>query len=111
MLEALRQDYATTARSKGLPENTVIYKHVLRNALIPVATIGGLIVIGLMSGVVITETIFNIRGLGYTFADAALHLDVIAVMGFTLFNAALVIIGNLVTDIIYAFLDPRVRYT
>jgi peptide/nickel transport system permease protein len=111
MLEALRQDYVTTARAKGIPENIVINKHVKRNALIPVATVGGLVVITLMSGVVITETIFDIHGLGFFFADAALHLDVIAVMGFTLFNAVLVVLGNLITDILYAFLDPRVRYT
>jgi len=111
MLEALRQDYVTTARAKGIPENVVINRHVKRNALIPVATVGGLVVISLMSGVVITETIFNIHGLGFFFADAALHLDVIAVMGFALFNAVLVVIGNLITDIMYAFLDPRVRYT
>jgi peptide/nickel transport system permease protein len=111
MLEALHQDYVTTARAKGLPESVVINKHVKRNAMIPVATVGGLVVITLLSGVVITETIFNIHGLGYFFADAALHLDVIAVMGFTLFNAVLVVIGNLITDVLYALIDPRVRYT
>jgi peptide/nickel transport system permease protein len=111
MLEALRQDYVTTARAKGLPERLVINRHVKRNALIPVATIGGLVVIGLMSGVVITETVFNFRGLGYFFADAALHLDVISVLGFTLFYSVLVVLGNLAADILYAFLDPRVRYT
>ena len=111
MLDSLRQDYVTTARAKGIPEHMVINKHVKRNALIPVATIGGLVVISLISGVVITETIFDIHGLGYFFADAALHLDVVAVMGFTLFNAVLVVICNLITDILYAFLDPRVRYT
>lgn len=111
MLEALRQDYVTTARAKGLPERVVIQRHVQRNAMIPVATIGGLIIIGLMSGVVITETVFNIRGLGYFFADSALHLDVISVLGFTLFYSALVVLGNLAADITYAFLDPRVRYT
>jgi peptide/nickel transport system permease protein len=111
MLEALRQDYVTTARAKGLPERLVINRHVKRNALIPVATIGGLVVIGLMSGVVITETVFNYRGLGYFFADSALHLDVISVLGFTLFYSVLVVLGNLAADILYAFLDPRVRYT
>ena len=111
MLEALRQDYVVTARAKGLPENTVINKHVLRNALIPVVTIGGLTIIGLMSGVVITETVFNLHGLGWFFADAAINLDVISVMGFTLFNAVLVVMGNLLIDLLYAFIDPRVRYT
>lgn len=111
MLEVLRQDYVTTARAKGLSERTVINKHVKRNALIPVATLSGLVVIGLMSGVVITETVFNIRGLGWFFADSALNLDVISVLGFTLFYSTLVVFGNLAADILYAFLDPRVRYT
>lgn len=111
MLEALRQDYVTTARAKGLPENVVINKHVRRNAMIPVATIGSLTVIGLMSGVVITETVFNIRGLGWFFAESALNLDIAAVLGFTLFYATLVVLGNLAADILYAVLDPRVRYT
>jgi peptide/nickel transport system permease protein len=111
MLEALRQDYVTTARAKGLPESVVIRRHVQRNAMIPVATIGGLTIIGLMGGVVITETVFNIHGLGWFFADSALHLDVISVLGFTLFNAVLVVLGNLGADILYAYLDPRVRYS
>jgi peptide/nickel transport system permease protein len=111
MLEALRQDYVTTARAKGLPERVVINKHVKRNALIPVATISGLTIIALMSGVVITETVFNIHGLGWFFADSALNLDVISVLGFTLFYSTLVVLGNLAADILYAFLDPRVRYT
>ena len=76
---------------------------------LPLASL--LVIIGLMSGVVITETVFNIRGLGYFFADSALNLDVISVLGFTLFYAVLVVLGNLAADILYAFLDPRVRYT
>ncbi|GAB4471215.1 MAG: ABC transporter permease [Anaerolineae bacterium] len=111
MLEALRQDYVVAARAKGLPEKMVINRHVRRNAMIPVLTIGGLTIISLMSGVVITETVFNIRGLGWFFADSAVHLDVISVMGFTLFNAVLVVFGNLIIDLLYAFIDPRVRYT
>ena len=111
MLEALRQDYVTTARAKGLPESVVINKHVRKNAMIPVATIGGLTIIGLMGGVVITETVFNLHGLGWFFADSALHLDVVSVLGFTLFNAVLVVLGNLGADILYAYLDPRVRYS
>ncbi|HSR47893.1 MAG TPA: ABC transporter permease [Anaerolineales bacterium] len=111
MLEALRQDYVTTARAKGLPESVVIGHHVQRNAMIPVVTIGSLTLIGLMGGVVITETVFNIHGLGWFFADSATHLDVISVLGFTLFYAVLVVIGNLGADILYAYLDPRVRYS
>ena len=109
MLEALRADYVTTARSKGLKESVVVNKHVKPNALIPVATVSGILVIGLMSGVVITETVFNYRGLGYWYADAALHLDVISVLGFTLFYGVITIIGNLVVDVMYAYIDPRVR--
>jgi ABC-type dipeptide/oligopeptide/nickel transport system permease component len=75
----------------------------------PVATIGGFTIIGLLNGVVLTETVFNYRGLGYWAADAAVHLDIISVLGFTLFNSVLLIIGNLIVDILYAVIDPRVR--
>jgi peptide/nickel transport system permease protein len=109
MLEALRSDYVTTARAKGLREGVVVNKHVKPNALIPVATVGGILVIGLMSGVVITETVFNYRGLGFWYANAALQLDVISVLGFTLFYGVLVVGMNLVVDVMYAYLDPRVR--
>jgi peptide/nickel transport system permease protein len=105
----MRQDYVTTARAKGLPEHEVIQNHARPNAMIPVATIGGLTVISLMNGLVITETVFNYRGLGWFAADAALHLDVISVLGFTLFSGILMVVANLVVDILYAVLDPRVR--
>jgi ABC-type dipeptide/oligopeptide/nickel transport system permease component len=109
MLETLRQEYVTVARAKGLPEKEVINKHAKRNALIPVATIGGLTIIGFLNGVVITETVFNYRGLGYWTADAALHLDIITVLGLSLFHGVLLIIGNLIVDLIYVAIDPRVR--
>ena len=109
MLEALRQDYVTTARAKGLAERVVIFRHVLKNALIPVATVAGLTVAGLLNGVVITETIFNIQGLGKAAADAAVTLDVLTMLGYALFTAILFIVVNLLVDIAYAFLDPRVR--
>lgn len=109
MLEALRQDYIMTARAKGLKEWVVINRHALPNALIPVATIAGLVIISLLNGVVITETIFNYKGLGWFFANAALNVDVISVLGLTLFNGVLIILGNLAVDISYVFLDPRVR--
>jgi peptide/nickel transport system permease protein len=110
MLEALRQDYVTTARSKGLSENTVINRHVLKNALIPVATIAGTTVAGLLNGVVITETIFNWNGLGKAAADAALNLDVLTMLGYALFTALLFVLVNLVVDVMYGLLDPRVRF-
>jgi len=109
MLEALRQDYITTARSKGLSEKVVINRHASRNALIPVATLGGLTVVGLLNGVVITETIFNYPGLGSAVAAAAVSLDTLTVLGFVLFNATLLVVANLVVDVLYAVLDPRVR--
>jgi peptide/nickel transport system permease protein len=109
MLETLRQDYITTARSKGLMEKVVINLHARKNALIPVATIGGLIFVGLLSGVVITETIYNLHGMGLLYADAALNLDIITLLGLALFNSLLFVAGNLTVDILYAFIDPRVR--
>ena len=109
MLEVLRADYVTTARAKGLRESAVIDKHAKPNALIPVATVSGIVLIGLMSGVVITETVFNYRGLGWWLARSAAQLDVISVLGFSLFYGVLVVCGNLVVDVLYAYLDPRVR--
>ena len=109
MLEALRQDYVTTARAKGLAERDVINGHARPNALIPVATVSGLTIVGLLNGVVFTETIFNYPGIGSAAADAAVSLDVLTVLGFVLFTATLLIVTNLVVDVMYAFLDPRVR--
>jgi peptide/nickel transport system permease protein len=109
MLESLRQDYVTTARAKGLKEKVVINRHVRKNALIPVATIAGLTIAGLLSGVVITETIFNIAGLGSAAASAALSLDVLTMLGFALFTAILFVAINLAVDVMYGILDPRVR--
>jgi peptide/nickel transport system permease protein len=109
MLEALRQDYVTTARAKGLSERVVINRHVRKNALIPVATIAGTTVAGLFNGVIITETIFNIPGLGSAAAAAALSLDVLTMLGYALFTAMLFILVNLTVDVMYGILDPRVR--
>jgi peptide/nickel transport system permease protein len=109
MLEVLRQDYVNTARAKGLKEDEVIRKHARPNAMIPVATVGGLTLVGMLSGLVITETIFNYRGMGWFFANAAASLDVITVLGFAMFNGVILVLGNLGVDILYGFLDPRVR--
>lgn len=109
MLEVLNQDYIRTARAKGLKQSVVINKHALRNALIPVATIGGLTFVGLLNGVIITETVYNYRGMGWLAANAALRLDVISVLGITLFTAVLYVLANLLVDVLYGFLDPRVR--
>jgi peptide/nickel transport system permease protein len=109
MLEALRQDYMTTARAKGLSERTVINRHALPNALIPVVTVGGITVVNLVNGVVITETVFNYPGMGSAAASAAQTLDVLTVAGIVLLSSTLFVIANLVVDVMYAFLDPRVR--
>jgi peptide/nickel transport system permease protein len=109
MLESLRQDYVRTARSKGLAERVVVNGHVLKNALIPVTTVAGLTVAFLLNGVVITETIFNIPGLGLAAAQAAISLDVLTLLGYALFTAILLVTVNLIVDVLYAFLDPRVR--
>ena len=109
MLDTLRQDYMTTARSKGLEERTVVRKHALPNALIPVVTIGGLTLIGLFNGVVITETVFSWPGMGSFLAEAALALDVVSVLGITLFSSFILIAGNLVVDVLYGVIDPRIR--
>ncbi|MCB0026959.1 MAG: ABC transporter permease [Anaerolineales bacterium] len=109
MLESLRQDYVMTARAKGLPEKTVISRHVRPNALIPVTTVSAGVLAGLLNGVVITETIFNYPGLGSAAAAAAVSLDVLTMLGFALFNGFLFVGIFLVVDVLYGLLDPRIR--
>ena len=108
MLEVLRQDYVTTARAKGLKEKVVINRHVLRNALIPVVTVSSATLAGLLNGAVAIEAIFNYPGLGSAAAAAALSLDVLTMLGFTLFTAFIFIFANLIVDVLYGFIDPRV---
>lgn len=109
MLETLRMEYVTTARAKGLTEHDVIFKHAQPNAMIPVITLAGFSVVGLLGGVVITETVFNYPGIGAAAAEAAQQLDVITTLGFALFNGFILIAANLAVDVLYAFIDPRVR--
>jgi len=109
MLEALGKGYILTARAKGLDENTVVSKHARRNALIPVLTVSGYIFAGLVNGVVITETIFNYKGLGWWAWQSAVHLDISGILAFALFNGVLFVFTNLVVDLLYAQIDPRVR--
>ncbi len=109
MLEVIRQDYITTARAKGLSERAVIYKHALRNALLPVVTILGLSVPGLIGGSVIFETIFAIPGMGQLFYMAVMSRDYPTVMGILFIGALLTLLGNLLADISYALVDPRIR--
>lgn len=109
MLEALGKGYIITARAKGLGENVVVNKHARRNALIPVLTVSGYLFVSLVNGVVITETIFNYKGLGWWAWKSAVALDIPAILTFTMFTAVLFVITNLVVDLLYARLDPRVR--
>ncbi|MDH5746322.1 MAG: ABC transporter permease [Candidatus Bathyarchaeota archaeon] len=110
MLEALTKGYIVSARAKGLGQKEVINKHARRNALIPVVTLAGMLSAGLLTGVVITETIFSIPGLGSYAAHMALPPpDIAGVLGFTLFTGVLFVIVNLIVDVAYAYIDPRIR--
>jgi dipeptide transport system permease protein len=109
MLESLGKGYILTARAKGLAERVVVNKHARRNALIPVITVSGYVFAGMANGVVITETIFTYKGIGWWAWQSAVRLDIASVLGFALFNAVLFVLVNLVVDILYTRVDPRVR--
>jgi len=109
MLEVIRQDYIITARAKGLSERQVIFKHALRNALLPAITLLGLSVPGLIGGSVIFETIFAIPGMGQLFYMSVMARDYPTVMGILLIGAILTLLGNLIADVSYAVADPRIR--
>jgi peptide/nickel transport system permease protein len=109
MLEVIRQDYILTARAKGLSERAVVYRHALRNALLPVITILGLSVPGLIGGSVIFETIFAIPGMGKLFYDGVMMRDYPLIMGILVIGAVLTLLGNLIADFSYALADPRIR--
>ncbi|GKW46522.1 ABC transporter permease [Planococcus sp. NCCP-2050] len=110
MLEVLGQDYVITARAKGMRENQVIVKHVIRNALIPVVTMLGPLAVSIMTGTLVIEKIFSVPGLGEQFTLSILVLDYSVIMGITIFYSALFIFVVFVVDIIYGFLDPRINY-
>jgi peptide/nickel transport system permease protein len=109
MLEVLRKDYIRTARAKGVPERIVINKHAKRNAMIPVITVAGGSVMGLLGGTVFVETIFSRVGMGRFLADAASLLDYWSIIGGALFFSFIMVVGNLVVDVSYALVDPRIR--
>jgi len=110
MLEVIRQDYIRTARAKGLSERVVVYKHALRNALIPVITMIGINVPFLFSGAIITEAVFTWPGMGTLGWKAVLNRDYPVLMGVNLVFAVMVVAGNLLADLCYALVDPRIRY-
>lgn len=110
ILEVMRQDYVRTARSKGLPENTVIWKHVLKNAMIPVVTVAGIFFGGMLGGSIVVETVFSYPGLGKLLIDSISSRDYPVVQGLILIYAVVFSLVNLVVDLTYSYLDPRIRY-
>lgn len=110
VLEVVRQDYIRTARSKGLKERAVVLRHMLKNALIPILTLLGPILVGLLVGSFIIETIFSIPGIGREFVTAVTQRDYGMIMGTTLFYCTLITFANLIVDVLYGVADPRIRY-
>jgi peptide/nickel transport system permease protein len=110
LLEVMGEDYIRTARAKGLPERRVIWHHGVRSAINPVMTVLGLDIAGLLGGAVLTETVFGIPGIGLLNYDAILHSDFPIVQGTVLLAALFIVVFNIIVDVGYAYLDPRVRY-
>jgi peptide/nickel transport system permease protein len=109
MISALGEDYVRTARAKGLPERAVLFGHALRNTLIPVVTVLGLQIPRLVGGAAVTESVFAWPGMGRLAVDAAFQRDYPLIMGVTMLVSAVVIVSNLAVDLLYTYLDPRVR--
>jgi peptide/nickel transport system permease protein len=109
MLETLGEDYIRTARAKGLPERTVIGKHGLRSGLTPLVTVFGLDLGALLGGAILTEAVYNLRGLGYFALAGIRSSDLPVILGVTLFAAGFIVIMNLIVDLLYGVIDPRVR--
>ncbi len=111
LIEAMGEDYIRTARAKGLPERRVIWRHGVRSAITPVITVLGIDIGGLLGGAIITETVFDIPGVGRLNYDAIIHSDFPIVQGTVLLAALFIVVANILVDISYAYLDPRVRYS
>jgi ABC-type dipeptide/oligopeptide/nickel transport system permease component len=110
MLDVINADYVRTARAKGLPEWRVIMRHVFRNALIPLVTVSALNLGALLGGAIVTETVFSLDGIGHYFVQKLGQLDVYALMAYLMVTSVVIIVFNLVADILYGYLDPRIRY-
>jgi peptide/nickel transport system permease protein len=110
MLDVINSDYVRTARAKGLPEWRVIMRHVFRNALIPLTTVAALNFGALLGGLIVTETVFSLDGIGYYFVQRLGQQDVYAVMAYLMVTAVIIIAANLLADVLYGYLDPRIRY-
>jgi peptide/nickel transport system permease protein len=111
MLETINQDFVRTARSKGLHERAVVSSHELKNAMIPLVTVAALDLPELFAGALVTEQIFGWPGMGRLFYDSALRVDYPVLMGIVAVGATLIILANLAADVIYGYLDPRIRYS
>src|ERR671936_2110703 len=111
MLEVVNSDYVRTARAKGVPEWRVISRHVVRNALIPIVTVSALNIGGLLGGAIVTESVFSLDGMGFYFRYKLDQLDLYPVMAWPLVTSVIVILANLLADIVYGYLDPRIRYS
>jgi len=109
LLDELKQDYVEFARAKGMPENVVIYKHALRNAINPIITALGFSISGLLGGAVLTENVFGWPGMGQLIIEALLQQDIFVIMANIMLASVLLVIGNLIADILLAAVDPRVR--
>ena len=110
MLDVINSDYVRTARAKGLSEWRVVMRHVVRNALIPIVTVAALNLGGLFGGVIVTETVFTLDGIGYYFVQKLQNDDLYAVMAYLVVTSVIIIVFNLIADILYGYLDPRIRY-
>ncbi|MDQ3406958.1 MAG: ABC transporter permease, partial [Chloroflexota bacterium] len=110
MLEVLHQDYVRTAKAKGLPRSRVLGKHALRNAMIPIITLLGLSIPALLAGAAITETIFSYPGLGAMFVQSVTVRDYPTVLALTMVGGVTVVVGNLLADVLYGVVDPRIKY-
>jgi oligopeptide transport system permease protein len=110
MLEVLRQDYIRTARSKGLREQAIVFRHVVRNGLIPVLTVIGPVAATLVTGSFIVESLFSVPGIGRSFVTSIGARDYGVIMGTTLFYTTIVVLANMAVDVLYVFVDPRIRY-
>ena len=110
MIQTLNKPYILTAKAKGLSQRTIIYKHALRNSLLPIITLLGLSIPGLISGSVIIESVFAIPGMGRLFFESVMSRDYPVIMGILTIGAILTMLGNLIADISYAYADPRVRF-
>jgi peptide/nickel transport system permease protein len=111
MLEVLGEDYIRTARSKGLREGTVVLRHGLRSALVPIVTVIGMETGRLLGGAVVTETVFALPGIGRLAVNAVLSRDFLTIQGVTLFMALMLLLANLAADLLYGVVDPRIRYS